>query len=170
MFFLADFNVIKPDFGLLFWTSVIFLLFFLLMWKFAFGPIGDALEKRESDIRDALDEAKKARNEMEQMNSENERLMAEARTERAAMLKEAKETRDRLVNEAKQEAKQEANKIVTNAKREIEAEKQAAMVELKNQVGNMAIDIAEKVLRNNLKTDAAQQNLVNDLVKDMKLN
>ena len=170
MFFLADFNVIKPDFGLLFWTSVIFLLFFFLMWKFAFGPIGDALAKREDDIRDALDEAKKARNEMEQMNSENERLMAEARTERAAMLKEAKETRDRLVTEAKDEAKKEANKIVTSAKQEIEAQKQAAMVELKNQVGTMAIDIAEKVLRQNLQGDAAQQKLVNGLVDDIKLN
>lgn len=170
MFFIADFNVIKPDFGLLFWTSVIFLIFFLLMRKFAFGPIGDALEKREGDIRNALDEAKKARNEMEQMNSENERLLAEAREERTQMLKEAKETRDRLVNEAKEDAKKEANKIMEGAKQEIEAQKQSAMLELKNQVGSMAIEIAEKVVRQTLKGDAASETLVNGLVDDIKLN
>lgn len=170
MFFIADFNVIKPDFGLLFWTSVIFLIFLFLMKKFAFGPIANALEKREGDIRDALDEARKARNEMEQMNSENERLMAEARVERTLMLKEAKETRERLVGEAKEEAKKEANKIVTSAKQEIEAQKQSAMLELKNQVGTMAIDIAEKVIRQNLQADAASQSLVKGLVNDIKLN
>ncbi len=170
MFFIADFNVIKPDFGLLFWTSVIFLIFFFLMKKFAFGPIGDALEKREGNIRKALDEAKAARNEMEQMNSENERLLAEAREERTMMLKEAKETRDRLVGEAKEEAKKEANKIVTSAKQEIEVQKQSAMLELKNQVGTMAMDIAEKVIRQNLKGDAAAESLVNGLVNDIKLN
>lgn len=170
MFFLADFSVIKPDFGLLFWTSVIFLIFFFLMYKFAFGPITDALEKREGNIQDALDSARKARAEMEQMNSDNERLAAEAREERAQMLKEAKELRDKLVNDAKEEAKAEANKIVATAKQQIEAEKQSAMTELKNQVGSMAIEIAEKVIRKNLSGDADQTALVNNLVDELKMN
>lgn len=170
MFFLADFNVIKPDFGLLFWTSVIFLLFFFLMYKFAFGPISDALEKREGNIQDSLDQAKKARAEMEQLNNESERLAAEAREERAQMLKEAKDLRDKLVSDAKEEAKVEANKIVASAKQQIETEKQSAMLELKNQVGAMAIEIAEKVIRKNLSGDADQTKLVNSLVDEIKLN
>lgn len=170
MFFLADFSVIKPDFGLLFWATIIFGIFFFLMNKYAFGPISDALERRESEIRDSLDAAKKARQEMEDVNSENERLLTEAREERSQMLKEAKELREKLIKEAKEEASVEANKIVTNAKMQIEAEKQSAMSDLKNQVGTMAIDIAEKVLRKNLKGNADQTALVNSLVDEFKMN
>ena len=113
MFTLIEFSPIKPDFGLLFWTTVIFLLFWFLMSKFAFGPIKDALNKRENSIQDAIDEAKKARMEMENLKSENAKVLAEAREERSKILQEAKEMKNNIVTEAKETAKAEANKILS---------------------------------------------------------
>ena len=101
MIFLADFTVIKPDFGLLFWTTIIFLLFWFIIGKFAFRPIAEALKERERDIQDSLDEAKKARQEMANLKSENEALLAQAREERSKILKDAKDARDNIINEAK---------------------------------------------------------------------
>ena len=168
--FLADFNVIKPDFGLLFWTTLIFGLFWFLIGRFAFGPIKDALKKRESDIQTALDEASKAREEMANLKAENDKILTEARAERSQILKEAKESRDAIVNEAKDKAKEEAKRIVTSAKNEIENQKKSAMAELKNMTGQMAISIAEKVLNQKLEKDGAQDQLINSLIDDIKLN
>lgn len=170
MIFLAGFDVIKPDFGLLFWTTIIFLLFWLLIGKFAFRPIATALKKREDDIQSSLDEAKRTRQEMANLKAENEELLAKAREERAMILKEAKDVRDRIINEAKDKAKEEAKRIVTSAKEQIEHQKMAAIIEIKNEVGKMAIDIAEKVIRKELQNDKAQEAYVNGLVKDIKLN
>ncbi|MEM6321850.1 MAG: F0F1 ATP synthase subunit B [Bacteroidota bacterium] len=170
MFFLADFNVIKPDFGLLFWTSIFFLLFWLLIGKFAFRPIADALKKRSSDIQDALDEAKKAKEEMQALNSRNEELIKEAQEERAKIIKEAKAAKDSMINEAKAKAKEEANRIVSSAKAEIEAQKKAALTEVKNEVGQMALTIAEKVIRKELTGNSDQESFVNKLVDEIKLN
>ncbi len=167
---LADFNVIKPDFGLLFWTTVIFGLFWFLVGRFAFGPIRESLQKRESDIQDALDQAAKAREEMANMKAENEKILAEARAERSQILKEAKESRDAIVNEARDKAKDEAKRIVTNAKSEIENQKKAAMTELKNMTGQMALQIAEKVIKKDLGNDGEQDRLINNLIDDIKLN
>ena len=168
--FLADFSVIKPDFGLFFWSSLIFIAFWLIMAKLAFKPIAQALKKREEDIQNSMDEAKRVRQEMEQLQAQNEALLAEAREERAKMLREAKEAKDTIINDAKTKAKSEAQKIVANAKQEIENQKMAAMIDLKNQVGAMALDIAEKVLKKQLTKDNEQVNFVNKLVDDIKLN
>jgi F-type H+-transporting ATPase subunit b len=169
MFYLA-FEPIKPDVGLLFWTTVVFLLFWLIVGRFAFKPIANALRKRELDIQSSLDQAKFAREEMSNLKAENEKLLASAREERAKILKEARDSGDRIVTESKQKAKDEAQKIVTSAKEEIENQKKQALIELKNQVGNMALDIAGQVLRIKLKEDKEQQELVNTLVKEIKLN
>jgi len=170
MIFLSDFTVIKPDFGLLFWTFVIFLLFWLIIGKFAFRPIANALKQREHDIQDSLDEAKKARQDMANLKAANEELLAQAREERSKIMKAAKEARDRIVAEAKDKAKEEAQKIVSDAKEQIQHQKMAAIVELKNQVGTMALDIAEKVLRKNLSANADQESFVKGLVDEIKLN
>lgn len=170
MIFLADFSVIKPDFGLLFWTTIIFLLFWFIIGKFAFRPIANALKKRESDIQNSLDEAKRVRQEMANLKAENEELLVQAREERAKILKEAKDAGASLISEAKDKAKVEAQKIVASAKEQIENQKMAAIVDLKNQVGTIALDIAEKVINKELKGDAAQEEFVNSLVKDIKLN
>ena len=171
LFFLsADFSVIKPDFGLILWSTVFFILFWLLIGKFAFKPIANALKKREDDIQDALDEAKNARDEMAKLKAENEQILAEARQERATIIKEANDMKSSIIKEAKEKAKEEANRIVTNAKLEIENEKKNALLEVKNEVATMALTVAEKVLRKELSNDSAQESYVNKLVDDIKLN
>jgi F-type H+-transporting ATPase subunit b len=170
MFVLIEFSPIKPDFGLLFWTTIIFALFWMLMSRFAFGPIKDALKKREETIDKSIKEAKAARDEMTNLKAENEKILAEARAERSQMLKDAKEAKANMIAEAKEQAKSEANKIITNAKLEIDNQKKAAITEVKNQAGLMALDIAEKVLRKDLKGDSEQQAFVTKLMQDVKLN
>lgn len=170
MFYLVDFSVIKPDLGLIFWTTLIFLAFWLLIGKLAFKPIAEALRKREGDIQNALDEAAKAKAEMENLNAENERLLAEARTERTKMLKEATDMKAEIISEAKDKARDEAKKMIENAKVEIDNQKNAAVVEVKNKVGAMALEIAEKVLKKELQGDPAQEGFVNQLVDGIKLN
>ncbi len=170
MIFLLDFSPIKPDIGLLLWSSVIFILFWVIMGKMAFGPIKEALKKRESDIQDALDEAKKAREEMSNLKAQNEQVLAEAREERSKILKEAKEMRDSMIREAKDKAKDEAQKIVTSAKNEIENLKSAVLIDLKNQSGMMALEIAEKIIKKQLAGDSEQEKFANSLIDDIKLN
>jgi len=170
MLFLADFSVIKPDFGLFFWSCLIFILFWVVIGKFAFKPIANALLKRENDIQKALDEASKAREEMAKMKSENEALLNQAREERSQMLKEAKETKDAIIKEAKQGAKDEASKILTNASIEIENQKKSAIAEVKNQAGLMAIDITERLVKQELKDKASQEQLVQKLVSEFNLS
>jgi len=168
--FLADFSVMKPEPGLLLWTLVIFALFWFMMAKFAFKPIQAALKQRESDIQNSLDEAKRAREEMAGLKAENEKLLRQAQEERMKILKEASEAKETIIAEAKDRAKAEAQKIVANAKQEIEHQRMAAITDVKNQIGTMAINIAEKVLRKELQGNQEQERLVNSLVDDMKLN
>ncbi len=170
LFVLLDFSPIKPDFGLFFWTVLIFLIFWFLMGKMAFGAIKDALKKRENDIQDALDESKKAREEMANMKSENAKMQAQANDDRAKILQEAKDMKNSIINEAKDKAKEEANKIVANAKIEIDNQRKAAVNDIKNQAGVMAIEIAESLIKKNLKGDAEQEGLVNTLVDKFNLN
>ncbi len=169
MIFLFDFSVIKPDVGLLLWTTIFFLLFWGLIGKFAFRPIANALKKRENDIQNALDEAKRAKEEMDNMKSENEKLLVEARQERLNLLKEAKETKTAIINEAKDKAKEEAAKIVATSMVEIENQKKVALSEVKNQVGAMALDIAEKVIRKELAGTKDHESFVDSLVKELNL-
>jgi F-type H+-transporting ATPase subunit b len=170
MVFLAEFSVFQPDFGLFFWTLLIFGVFFFLLSKFAFKPIAEALKDREDSIKDALASADRAKAEMANLKSENEALLSKAKEERALMLKEAKENASTIVADAKNAAKEEANKIMTNAKLEIDNMKQSALTEVKNQVGMMALDIAEKVIKKDLKGNAEQVTFVNTLAKEMNLN
>ena len=170
LFFLADFNVSRPGIGLLLWTLVIFLLFWGIVGKFAFKPIKNSLKKREFDIQSALDEAKNAREEMTKLNTDNQRLLNEAREERAKLLREAKETGDKLISDARNKAKEEAQKIVIEARNEIENQKNKAIVEVKNKVGQMSIDIAEKLIKQQMGQTQEQKNLVEKLVNEIKLS
>ena len=170
MFFLADFTPIRPAWGLILWTTLIFFLFWWLIGKFSFRPIADALKKRENDIQSALDEAKKAREEMSHLQAKNQKLLSKAREERAIILKEAKDASNKLITESKEKAKVEAQKIVISAKQEIENQKKQALRELKNEVGAMALDIAEKVIRKQLADNSEQKSFVDSLVDELKLN
>jgi len=168
--FLADFSVIRPDPGLILWTSLIFLIVWGLLAKFAFRPIQEALKKREYDIQSALDEAKKAREEISNMKAENDQLLAEAREERANILKEAKLHKDTIITEAKNKAKEEAQKIVTAAKQDIDNQRMAVITDLKNQLGVMALEIAEQVIRKELKGNNEQEGFVKKLVDEVELS
>ena len=170
IFVLADFSVIKPDFGLLFWTTIIFLLFWWMIAKFAFRPIANALKDREDDIQGALDEAKKAREEISGMQSENERLLGEAREERAKIIKEAKDSKTEIIKVAREKAKEEAQSIVATARLEIENQRQAAITQVKNDVGKIAIDIAERILQKELADKNSHDGLIKQMVDDIKLN
>jgi F-type H+-transporting ATPase subunit b len=170
LFFLSEFTVARPGIGLLFWTFLIFCLFWIMVGKFAFRPIKDALKKRENDIQSALDEAKKAKEEMAQLNNDNQRLLNEAREERAKLLREAKLSGDKLIMDARDKAKEEAQKIVVEARQEIENQKNKAITEVKNQVGQMSIDIAEKLIRQQMGQTQEQKNLVEKLVNEIKLS
>ncbi len=170
MLFLVDFSVIKPDPGLLIWTIIIFGIFWLMMGRFAFKPIAESLKKREMDIQNSLDEAKKAREEMASLQAENEKLLAQAREERSQILKEAKEAKDDIIAEAKERANAEYKRKVESAIQDIENQKMAALVALKNQAGQMAIEIAEKVLRKELADKKDQESYAKSLAESIKLN
>ena len=170
MFFLADFTVIKPTVGLLFWTMVIFCLFWFLISRLAFRPIADALETRDNDIQGALEEAEKARQAMSDIKGENERILGDARLEQANILKEARAAKDKIVNDAKNDAKAEANKIVGTAREEIQTQKASALKTVKNDTGFLALTIAEKLIKKQLMGNDDNQNYANGLIDDIKLN
>jgi F-type H+-transporting ATPase subunit b len=155
--------------GLFFWQSMIFIGLLFLLRKYAWGPILSAVNERETSIKDALASAEAARSEMEVLQSDNQRILKEARAEKEAMLKEAQSTRAELINTAKEEAQQEADKILTQAQEAIQNEKRAAISELKEQVGSIAMDIAEKVLQKELESKDKQVELIAQLLQDSDL-
>ena len=155
--------------GLFFWQTIIFILLIFLLKKFAWKPILDAVNEREEGIKNALLSAEKAKEEMASLQSDNEETLKKARSERDSLLKEAREIKQQLIDEAKNEAKNEAKKIISQAQETIQNEKNAAIVDLKNQVASLSIDIAEKVLKEKLSDDQSQMNLVKDLVKEATL-
>lgn len=163
-------NLINPDPGLIIWTLIAFLTVFFILKKFAWGPILSALDDREKTISDALLQAEAARQEMAKLKSDNEKILAEAKEERANILKEARTISDNLINEAKEKAKEEAYKIVANAKVEIENQKMAALIDVKNQVGQMAVTISQKILKRELQDKQAHDAYVAGLVDEMKVN
>ncbi len=165
--FLADFSVIKPDFGLIFWTVLIFLVLYAVLAKVAWSPIQKALTKRDNDIQDSIDEAKRVQAEMAQLKDDNQRLLAEAREESTRIVSEAEAFAKQRREEAVTEAKEAAQKVSENAQREIANMRDSAMADLKKEVGAMALDIAEKVLRKDLKSDATQTALVKELVNNL---
>jgi len=163
-------KLVTPDIGLLFWMIVSFSIVLFLLKKYAWKPIMKALSEREQNIEEALNTARKAKEEMAALKSDNERLLNEARGERDKMLKEARDTKDSIIAEAKGKAQVEANKIMSSARDAINNEKMAAIAELKNQVAKMSIEIAEKILRHELSNDEKQKALMENLIKDISLN
>jgi F-type H+-transporting ATPase subunit b len=155
--------------GLFFWQSMIFIGLLFLLRRYAWGPILSAVNERETSIKDALASAEAARTEMESLQSDNQRILKEARAEKEALLKEARSTRAELINTAKEEAQAEADKILTQAQEAIQNEKRAAINELREQVGSIAMDIAEKVLQKELENKDKQVQLIDQLIQDSDL-
>lgn len=168
LFILA--SLIEPAVGLIFWTSITFILLLVLLGKFAWKPILTAIKTREKSIETALKSAESALNDMRELKSANEIILTQARTERDTMLKEARETKEAIVAEAKVKANAEADRIMKTAREQITNEKNAAVAELKNQVAILSIEIAEKILRSELSNDEKQKALVSNLMKDVNLN
>ncbi|MDO9137433.1 MAG: F0F1 ATP synthase subunit B [Lutibacter sp.] len=155
--------------GLFFWQLILFVALVLLLKKFAWKPILNAVNDREEGILKALESAENARKEMQNLTADNERILKEARIERDAMLKEAREMKDSIITEAKGEAHAQATKVIEQAKATIESEKHAAIAEIKNQVAGLSLEIAEKVMRSELSDKNKQIKLVEEMLKEVKL-
>lgn len=163
-------DLITPEFGLVFWTLITFLVLLFILRKFAWKPILGAVSDREEGIKNAIASAENARKEMENLQADNERILQEARAEREAMLKDAREIREQTIAKAETEAQEKASKIIEKAQAAIESEKKAAMAELKSHVAGLSIDIAEKVVRGELSNKDKQLKLVEDMLGETKLN
>lgn len=170
MLFLASSSLIAPTVGMVFWALVIFGLTWLFLGRFTFKPIANALREREDSINGALAEADKARAEMARIQSDNAEALRRQQEERTAMMREAKETKDQIIKEAKEEAKAVTSRMIAEARAEIDAQKASAMLEVKNSAGQLAIDVAQKVLRNQLADPAAQTKYAETLISEIKLN
>lgn len=168
LFILA--GLLEPGVGLIFWTTLTFIILLLLLAKFAWKPILNAIKTREEGITKALASAESALNDMRELKSNNEKILADARNERDALIKEAREAKDAIINEAKTKAQKDADRILASAREQIINEKNAAVTDLKNQVATLSIEIAEKILSSELSSDKKQRVLVNNLMKDVNLN
>ena len=162
--------MIEFDPGLIIWTTIIFILLLLVLKKFAWKPILDAVDERNKSIEETLKAADKAKEEMASLNADNERILQEARVERDALLKEAREIKQSIINEAKEQANTEADKILTSTKGQISNEKMKALTELKNQVAELSIEMTEKILKSELSDAVKQKEFVSKLLKQSELN
>jgi F-type H+-transporting ATPase subunit b len=163
-------DLVTPGIGLIFWTSVVFLLLVFILKKFAWKPILDAVEKRSDSIEKAINAADEAKASLEQLNIERDKIKKESLAERDALLKEARDTKNKIISDAKAKAKQETDKILSDAREVIKNEKMAAITELKNQVAILSLEIAEKIVKDQLSSNDKQKALVDALVKDVNLN
>ncbi len=163
-------ELVTPHIGLIFWMTLSFSIVVWILGKFAWKPIMKALKEREESIENALNAAEKAKEEMSNLVFSNEQLMKEAKNERDTMLRDAKKISDQIVGEAKNKAETEANRIVQSAKENIHFEKMAALTELKNQIAILSIEIAEKVIKEDLSTNEKQKDLVKKLLNEIHFN
>lgn len=163
-------ELLLPDIGLIFWQSVVFLIVFIVLALFVWRPISDALKARESMIEDSLRAADNAKEEIEQIKADNEYLLQEARMERDKILKDATDVANKIKEEAKEETSRISEKMIEDARASIEGEKKQALNEVKNLVSELSLEIAEKILREKLKDDKSQKELVQKFLGEVKVN
>ena len=162
-------ELVTPGIGLIFWTSVVFIVLIILLKKFAWSPILKAVDDRNNSINEALSSAEKAKSEMEQLSADNKKILNEALIERDAIIKEARDIKIKTIADAKNNASIEAEKIISSAKEQIKNEKMKAMTELKNEIADISIQMAEKIIKTELKDAKSQKKLIEeDLKKQMK--
>ena len=159
-------ELVTPGLGLIFWTSVVFLLLIFLLKKFAWSPILKAVDDRNKSIDEALSSAEKAKVEMEQLSANNEKILQQARIERDSIIKEARAIKENTISEAKSKASSEAEKIILSAKEQISNEKMKAMIELKNEIADISIQMAEKIIKSELKDVKSQKKLIEETLKN----
>lgn len=163
-------DLLTPELGLFVWTLLAFLIVFFILRKFAWKPILNSLHERETGIADSIAAAERVKKEMGQMQADNEKLMMEARAQSAQMLKEAKEMKDSIINKAKEETKVVADKMIADAQMQIQQQKMAALTEVKNEIGKLAVEVAEKVIRKQLATADSQNDYAQMLAEEIKMN
>jgi F-type H+-transporting ATPase subunit b len=163
-------DLITPGIGLVFWMLLSFLTVLFILTKFGWKPILGALKEREKSIDNALRSAEKAKEEMAKLQADNQKILAEAKIERDSLLKEAREVKDKIIAEAKNEASLEAKKLIDSARQNIQNEKAEAINEIKNQIATFSVEIAEKLLRQKLADNKSQSELIDGVLKDIKLN
>lgn len=162
--------MLSVSFGTVIWTTIAFLLVLFLLGKFAWPSILNSIKEREDNIDHALKSAEKAREEMKAMQADNEKLLAEARLEREEMMKSAREAKENILNDAKEQSRKEADKIISAAKESIKSEKSAAIAELRNTVAELSVDIARKIIKNELSDKEKQEELIKEALENSKLN
>lgn len=163
-------ELLLPKLGMMVWTLIAFGIVFFILAKYAWKPIVGSLQERQNNIDDAILSAEKVRKEMSELKSENEELLAKAREERSQMMRDAKETRDNIIAEAREQAKDEMNKIVADAQAVIHQQKMAAITDLKNQIGNLVLEVSEKVIRRELSSQGEQEKYIKELTQNVELN
>ena len=163
-------DLLIPSTGLLFWMSLTFLVVLFILWKFGFPVITSMVAERKAFIDDSLRQAREANERMANIQKESESILQEAREKQAQILKEAAETRDAIVEKAQDKAREEGARLINDAKAEIEQEKKAAIADIRKQVAELSVEIAEKVLRQNLKGDKAQMDLIDRMLNDVSSN
>jgi F-type H+-transporting ATPase subunit b len=163
-------DLVTPDVGLLFWTFISFAILFFVLRKFAWKPILGTVNDREQSIKDALASAESAKKEMENLTADNERILKEARAEREMMIKEARDLKVKMISDAKEEAKTTADSMIVQAQEAIENEKKSAMADLKSQVASLSVEIAEKVVKDELSNKDRQLKIVEDMLGEATLN
>ena len=161
-------NLVTPDIGLIFWTTVSFGILYFILAKFAWKPILSAVDQRNQSIKESLAEAEKARTEMSELTANNEKILAQAKLDRDTILKEARDMKNEIISKAKEQANIEADKLVNSAKDQISNEKMKALTELKNQVADLSIEMAEKILKSELSNSDKQKELVNQALNENK--
>ncbi len=162
--------MLSVSIGTVIWTTIAFLVVVFLLAKFAWKPILNSIREREESIEKALEDAEKAKEMMRELKENNEKLLQEARMERDELMKSARDAKDKMISEAKDKAKEEGDKMITNAKETIRAEKAAAMNELKNLVAELSLNIAEKIIREKLANEGKQKEIIENTLKEAKLN
>lgn len=163
-------DLVLPDVGLIFWMTLAFLILVFILGKFGWKPILGMLKKRENTIAEALNEANKTREEMKLLKADNELLLKQAKEERDAILSDARKISQKIYDEAKEKANKEADNIIQNAKEAIQFEKMKAMVDIKNTIAELSVNVAEKVIVQELKDKQTQTTYINRLLEDIKLN
>ena len=160
-------SLITPDFGLLFWMTLIFAILFFVLAKFGFPAITGMVDKRSERINESIGKAREAERRLEQLGDEQTRMMEETRAEQARILKEASQARDSILSQARQQAQDDASKIIEQARTQIAAEKESALRDIRSQVANLSVDVAEKILRSRLSSEQAQMDLITKMVDEL---
>ena len=163
-------DLLLPHTGTIIWMTIVFLIVFWILKKFAWKPILNALKMREESIDSALKAAVAAKEEMSKLQADNEKIVAEAKQERDFILKEARELKESILVEAKKQASVEGEKMIDAAKNAIKNEKATALNDIKEQIAKLSVRIAEKLLQEKLNNESEQKELIDKLLKEIKLN